>query len=140
MKTKLHDVLPAARFQVAPPSVDTETVATVPPTSEAVPVTVTGEPTGSDAPLAGEVMVEVGVVWSVDAVGMTRPDCRVAGRAPRSASMLAVACCILLWAGPPSRGWVASRPHDHWMVPVPNTRAPLGARYRVTRCVAARRA
>ena len=53
MKTWLHAVVPAARCQVVPPSVDTSTVATVPTSSEAVPVTVTSDPTGTAAPAAG---------------------------------------------------------------------------------------
>ncbi len=136
MKTKLHDVVPAARFQVVPPSTDTSTAATTPPTSEAVPVTVSGDPTGTVVPATGKVTVETGAVWSVDVDGMVRPDCSVAGREPMSASMLAVACCMRAWGAPPVRGWVSSRPHDHWQVPVPHTSAPLGARYRVRRWVA----
>src|SRR5262245_56613368 len=81
-KVKLHEVVPAARFQVVPPSTDTSTAATTPPTSLAVPVTVTGEPTGTVAPVAGDVMAEVGGVWSVDWDGMVSPDCRLVGRAP----------------------------------------------------------
>ena len=98
---------------------------------------VTGEPTGTVEPLAGDVMVEVGAVWSVEVVGGTRPDWGVAGSARMSASMLAVACCMRICAAPPVRGWVSSRPHDHWQVPVAQTSAPEAARYSVRRWVAA---
>src|SRR5262245_22897677 len=128
MNVKLHEVVPAARFQVVPPSTDTSTPATTPPTSLAVPVTVTFDPTGTVAPAAGEVMVEVGAVWSVEVVGLTSPAWSVWGRAPMSASMLAVACCMRDWGAPPSRRWLSSRPHAHWQVPVPHTSAPLAAR------------
>jgi hypothetical protein len=65
---------PFARCQLCPPSVDTSTLATTPPpTSMAVPVTFTGIPNWRVAPLAGEVIVDVGGIVSVDFVGMTNP-------------------------------------------------------------------
>ena len=133
---KLQAVVPAARRQVAPPSTDTSTAATTPSASAAVPVTVSGVPTGTSAPVAGHVTTDVGGVWSADVDGYTRFDCSVAGSAPMSASTLAVACCIRACGAPESRGWVSSRPHAHWQVPVAHTRAPLGARYSVRRWVA----
>jgi hypothetical protein len=74
------------------------------------------------APAAGEAIVEVGGVVSVEAVAATRPDCRVAGWTRISANRLTVACCIL------ASGERTARPQDHCTVPAPNTRAPLGAR------------
>ncbi|TMC02373.1 MAG: hypothetical protein E6J41_30315 [Chloroflexi bacterium] len=133
--------MPVAGCHVAPLSVDTSTPATTPPpASVAVPVMVTVVPLVSVAPDAGEVMVEVGAVWSVDAVAATRPACIVVGWTPMSAIRLSVACCMLMSgsAGPMSgsMSWLVSRPHAHWTVPAPNTSAPLAARYSVRWCVA----
>ena len=62
-----------ARRQVAPLSVDTSTPPTRPPVSVAVPLIVTGLPTGSVAPAAGELIAVVGAVVSVEAVAAVRP-------------------------------------------------------------------
>jgi hypothetical protein len=77
---------------------------------------------------AGAVIVEPGALASVDALAATSPDCSVAGCAPMSARRLSVACCMRTSAAPLPRSWFESSPHDHWTVPAPNTRAPLGAR------------
>src|SRR5262245_47901271 len=65
---KVQLVVPVAACQLAPPSTDTSTAATTPPTSLAVPAIVTGPPLATVAPLAGEVIVELGGVTSVDAL------------------------------------------------------------------------
>ncbi len=84
-----------AGCQVAPPSADTSTPPTCPPTSLAVPVTVTCVPSTGWAPPAGEVMMAVGGVVSVDAVAGCSPAIRVAGCTPMSANRFTVACCML---------------------------------------------
>jgi hypothetical protein len=124
---------PVAACQCAPPSVETSTAATIPPpVSVAVPVTVTLCPEGREAFGAGEVIVELGAVASVDCVSWTRPLCSVSGCAPMSASRLTVACCMRpSGAGtelPDAVECWSSRPRLHWVVPAPKTSAPLGAR------------
>ena len=69
-----------AGCQVEPPSVDTSTPATTPPpVSAAVPVIVTFVPSVTFAPAAGDVIVEVGAVVSVDFVARTSPRQRRPG-------------------------------------------------------------
>src|ERR1700730_13182383 len=127
-------VVPFAGCQVVPPSVDTSTPATTPPpASPAVPLMVTAAPSVRLAPEAGELICELGGVVSVDGLAATRPPSRLNGWAPMSAKRLTVACCIVLSGEPPVG---LSRPHDHWTVPAPKTRAPEGARYMVRWCVA----
>jgi hypothetical protein len=93
---KLQFPRPMAGCHVAPPSSETSTPPTTPPpASLAVPLTVTGLPPCRFAPAAGEVMVEVGGVWSVEAVAGVKPVCNVAGWTPMSANKLTVACCML---------------------------------------------
>src|SRR5437660_7126852 len=88
-------VVPFAGCQVVPPSVETSTPATTPPPeSVAEPVIVSLLPSASEAPLVGEVIADVGGVASLDCVAAVRPDCRVEGCAPMSASKLTVACCM----------------------------------------------
>jgi len=131
VQVKDQDVVPAAGSQEAPPSVDTSTPETrPPPESAAVPAIVIDEPAATDAPLAGEVIVEVGGARSVDAVAATRPSCTcsVPGCAPMSAKRLTVACCIRRSAGSEPRSCDASRPQVHWTVPAPKTSAPLAWR------------
>jgi hypothetical protein len=90
-----HDDVPVAGCQVAPLSVETSTPATTPPpASDAVPVTCTAVPLVCVDPPLGELTVDVGGVWSVDAVAATRPGWIVVGCTPMSASRLTVACCI----------------------------------------------
>src|SRR5262249_15429863 len=103
---------------------------TPPPASVAVPVIVTEEPSDKLAPAAGEVIVDVGGVVSVDAVAGVSPDMSVAGCAPMSADRVTVACCLAGLVLPPAVADPVplSRPHAHCTVPAPNTRAPLGAR------------
>ncbi len=130
----VHALVPLARCQVAPPSVETSTPATTPPpASVAVPLSVMRLPSAAVA--GGEVSVAVGFVVSVEAEADTRPLCRVAGCAPMSANRLTVACCMFRSAGL-SPGFQSSRPKAHCTVPAPNTSAPLGARYSVMLCVA----
>src|SRR5664279_2643210 len=86
-------VVPVAGCQVEPPSVDTSTPATVPPESLAVPLIVTDVPSGTVPPGAGEVIVEVGAVVSVEAVAAWMPEIGVDGWAPMSANRFTVACC-----------------------------------------------
>ena len=117
-----------AGCQDAPPSVDTSTPATRPPTSVAVPLTVTVVPLAIDAPDAGVLIVATGPVVSVDAVAATRPVIRVAGCAFMSARRLTVACCMRGSAAAPAPSCSWSRPHAHWIEPAENTSAPLGAR------------
>jgi hypothetical protein len=120
-----------AGCQVAPPSADTSTPPTCPPTSLAVPVTATCVPSTGCAPAAGEVMLAVGGVVSADAVAGCNPAIRVAGCTPMSANRFTVACCMLGSVGVPAKSCVSSSPHDHWIVPAPNTSAPLGCLYSV---------
>ena len=117
---------PLAGCHVVPPSVDTSTPPTRPPTSAAVPAMLTCVPLVNVEPPAGEVMVAVGAVVSVDAVAATMPDWSVAGCTPMSANRLTVACCMFASTGVPAKSCWSSRPHDHWMVPAPKTSAPLG--------------
>src|SRR6266700_908121 len=85
---------PLAGCHVVPPSTETSTPPTTPPPiSVAVPEMLTVLDCIVEPPL-GEVIVELGAVASVDAEAATRPVCRVAGRAPRSANKFTVACCI----------------------------------------------
>src|SRR3954471_24340304 len=103
---------PVAVFHVVPPSTETSTAPTVPPpASLAVPVTVTAPDTLS--PLAGDVIVEVAAVVSVEAVAAVRPLWSVPAWAPMSARRLAVACCIRPSGVDPPRSWVPSRPQAH---------------------------
>ena len=127
-----------ARCQVAPPSVETSTAARrPPPPSAAVPVMVTGVPTCRTAPAAGEVIVDVGAVVSVEAVAATRPGLEAdPGCTPMSANRLTVACRMRTSGVVTPPSWLPSRPHDHCTVPAPNTRAPLGAWYMVRLWVA----
>ena len=83
------------------------------------------------APAAGEVIVEVGAVVSVDCVAATRPASQRRGL--RAHVGEEVDRRLLHASGRPGRppSWLASRPQDHWTVPAPNTSAPLGARYSV---------
>jgi hypothetical protein len=118
-----------AGCQVAPASVETSTAATrPPPASVAVPVTVTLEPLPTLLPSVGDVKVVSGAVVSEEAVVAVRPAMSVVGWAPMSASRLTVACCMRESAGDCVPSCCASRPHAHWMVPAPKTRAPLAAR------------
>src|SRR5215831_962521 len=87
-----HDERPLAGCQVAPPSTETSTPATTPPTSLAVPVTVTGVPTC--APVTG-LMPEVGGAVSVEAVAASNPACKLPGWSPISAKRFTVACWTL---------------------------------------------
>ena len=120
-------VVPVARSQVAPPSVETSTAATTPPESAAVPETTTPPP-GTLAPSGGAMMVAVGAVAS-SGPPATRLAWRLPGCAPMSDSRLTVACCMSAFSGGAGpRSWTASRPQVHWTVPAPKTRAPLGAR------------
>ena len=122
---------------MVPLSVDTSTPPTRPPVSAAVPVTVTGAPTDRLAPAAGEVMADVGAVVSVEAVAATSPGRSVVGCTPMSANRLTVACCAAVSAAAEPRSCSLSRAHAHWIVPAPNTRAPLACLYIVIECVAA---
>ena len=98
----VHELVPVARCQVAPLSVETSTPATTPPpVSVAVPDTVTALPTLVLEPFAGAVMLAVGGVVSVDLLAATRPVCRVAGWTPMSASRLTVACWMSWSTGVP---------------------------------------
>src|SRR4051794_39025960 len=102
-----------------------------PPAPVAVPVIVTELPTWKTDPAAGAVMTDVGTVWSAEAVAATRPDWREPGCTPMSANRFTVACRMgVLGVVLPSL-WVPSSPQDHWIVPAPNTSAPLAARYSV---------
>ena len=107
-------LLSVACLQVFPASTDISTPATTPPpASTAVPVKLSVAPEGNVAPFAGEVIVAVGAIASVDAVTDTIPGINVAGCTFISANRLMVACCIsgLTEALPPQ--WLPSRPHDH---------------------------
>src|SRR6185436_7297064 len=114
LTTQLNDQfdVPVARVQVAPPLVDTSTpLSSPPPESTAVAV-----------------IVEVGASASVEAAVATSPAWIEPGWAPMSANRLTVACFIRTSAASDPRSCDESRPHDHWTVPAPKTRAPLGWR------------
>jgi hypothetical protein len=105
--------------------------------SEAVPVATTSVPLATLLPLAGEVMVVVGPVLSVDLVAATSPAIKLTGCAPMSAKRLTWACCILTSGAAPLPSCPWSSPHDHWIDPAEKTSAPLDARYIVMWCVVA---
>jgi hypothetical protein len=125
--------VPDAACQVVPPSVDTSTPATWPPVSAAVPDSTTLVPLVTEVLAAGAEMVTVGAVVSVDALAANRPLISVAGCTPMSANRLMTSCCMLGSAagGVDPLSWSASRPHANWIVPAPNTSAPLAALYSV---------
>ena len=77
------------------------------------------------APDESDVIEDDGAIVSVDAVVCTKPVCRLPACTPMSANRLTVACCMRPSVGVPPPSCVASRPHDHWIVPAPNTSAPL---------------
>jgi len=79
-----------------PPSVDISTPATTPPVSAAVPLMVTTVPSAIVAPPAGDVILDVGAVVSVDATAGVSPAMMVTGWVPMSAKRLTVACCMFL--------------------------------------------
>src|SRR5689334_19709965 len=85
---------PDAGCQVVPPSVDTSTPPTTPPTSLAVPEMPMALPACTVPPPAGEVITTVGAVVSVDPEAAVRPEIRVTGWTPMSARRFTVACCI----------------------------------------------
>ena len=89
----VQDVVPVARCQALPPSVEISTELTIPPTSEAVPVIVTWELFATAADAAGLVIDDVGAVVSADAAEATIPLIRVSGCAFMSAIRLITACC-----------------------------------------------
>src|SRR5438874_1865560 len=136
--TQLNDqlVAPVAGRQVAPLSTDTSTPDTIPPPeSVAVPVIVTADPAVKFAPLAGDVIVDVGASASAETEAPISPACSVVGCTPMSAKRFTVACFMRRSTAVPARSCVASRPHAHWTVPAPKTSAPLGCRYNVRLCV-----
>src|SRR3954452_7114339 len=102
---------------------------TWPPVSVAVPVIVTVAFGVRVAPAAGDVIVDTGLVVSVDAGVAVRPVITVVGCTPMSANRFIVACCMGTDAAALPRSWLASRPQAHCTVPAPKTRAPLGALY-----------
>ena len=57
----------------------------MPPVSAAVPLIVTGLPTGTVEPVAGDVIVDAGAVESLDAIAVVKPACKVLGCTPMSA-------------------------------------------------------
>src|SRR3954465_2814851 len=83
---------PLARRQVAPPSVETSTPATVPLVSDAVPLIVTVVPDPTAAPATGEGIVDTGGRTSAEAGAGVRPGWSVPGCAPMSPSTLIVPC------------------------------------------------
>jgi hypothetical protein len=124
--------VPVAGCQLTPPSSETSMPATTPPpASVAVPETVTTVPAPIEALAPGEVITVVGATVSVEAVAASSPLISVAGCACMSASRFTVACCMGLFAGSFGMYWLScqsSRPQAYWMVPAPNTSAPLAAR------------
>ena len=108
-----------AGCQVLPPSSETSTPATRPPTSLAVPLMVTIDPLVNVAPEVGDVIVDVGAIVSVDLVAGVNVGSRVRGWALWSARMLTVACFMSIeGAGSPVpsttpsqlSSWLASSP------------------------------
>src|SRR5437879_2491988 len=76
-QVKVHAVVPLARCQLVPPSMETSTPPTKPPVSVAVPLITTSVFCVTCMPAAIDVMLDVGLVLSVDALAATSPDCRV---------------------------------------------------------------
>ena len=124
----VHVPRPVARRQVVPPSVETSTPPTLPPTSVAAPVTTTLLPGATDEPWVGDVIVAVARVLSVDLEADTSPAPSVDGCTPMSANRLTVACCAATSAGDEPRSCELSSAHAHCTVPAPKTSAPLDAR------------
>src|SRR3954447_25348879 len=116
-----------ARCQVAPPSVDASTAATVPPVSDAVPCAVTSEPLATVLPGAGAVMVETGGSVAGRAAGDS-PFGVAPGWTPMAVNRFMVAWRMSVLAGDRTPSWLLARPQAHWTVPAPNTSAPLEAR------------
>ena len=76
-------------------------------------------------------IVDVGGVVSVDFVAATRPDSqrrRLRAHIGEQVDRRLLHVGVRRVARPGSR---SSRPQLHWIVPAPNTSAPLGARYSV---------
>ena len=69
----------------------------------AVPLIVIGTPGATDAPCAGEVMLDDGATWSVDAEAGTSPACSVTGCTPMSANRFTVAWRMRESTGVPLR-------------------------------------
>src|SRR4051812_43469121 len=88
-----HDVSPVVGCQVVPPSSEISTPPTIPPAaSDAVPLMTTSLAPATWTFAAGEVIVEVGAVVSVDRVAGARPLTSEAGwMLPMSASRLTIA-------------------------------------------------
>ena len=112
-----------------PLSVETSTPPTLPPpASVAMPLTVSGWPTGTVAPAAGAEMVDIGRGVAASSGGREphlqggRLHTHVSEEINRRLTHGVVGCV----SGPE---WSSSRPHAHCTVPAPKTRAPLGARY-----------
>src|SRR5206468_6368167 len=115
--------------QVTPPSSETSTPPTTPPPlSVAVPVTVRYVLLPIVLPAVGLLITVVGAWVSLDWVAAARLAIRVLGWAPMSANRLMVACWIRESGADWMPSWSLSSPHAHWMVPAPNTSAPLAAR------------
>ncbi len=125
-----------AGCQVVPPSSETSTLPTRPPTSDAVPVTVTVSPLLTTELEVGVEMVVCGAVVSVEVPGAVSPDIIVVGRIPMSPNRFTVACCIRTSVSTAAPSCWSSRPQDHCTVPAPKTMAPLAALYIVIRWVA----
>src|SRR4051794_41817688 len=83
---------PVARRQVAPPSVETSTPATVPLVSDAVPLIVTVVPDATDALAAGEVIVDTGGTTTAEGGAGGGARCRVPGRGPLAPRPLTRPC------------------------------------------------
>src|SRR6266516_473556 len=125
-KVYVQLAVPEAGCQLTPPSVDTSTPATNPPTSAAVPCAVTCAPLATEPPV-GEVIAAVGATRSVETLAALSPLTNVLGCACMSARRLTIAWRILVSATAPAPSCSASRPQAHWMVPAEKTSAPLGA-------------
>ena len=79
VQAKLQEPRPVARRHVLPPSVDTSIPPTTPPLSVAVPLMVTDVPVGNVAPVAGDVIADVGGTESVDGCPGNNPAWRFVG-------------------------------------------------------------
>src|SRR3954447_17668871 len=79
VKVYVQEERPVAGCHVSLLSVEISTPPTTPPTSDAVPATLMVAPLENVAPLAGEVIVEVGATVSVDLLAAIRPACSVTG-------------------------------------------------------------
>ena len=140
---------PMAGCQVVPLSAETSTPATTPPPpSAAVPLITTAVPDSSSDPAAGDMIVELGRVVSVEAVAgdqarlrRRRLHAHVGEQVHRRLPHVVQRCWnaanrVARHRRRSAAVVVVSRPQGHCTVPAPKTSAPLACRYKVRLWVA----